>query len=432
MEMKTTLEDLSQVRKKLIIEIGPQEVDRRIEAAYRDLGKKAQIPGFRPGKIPRKILENRFGQQVLEDLTKDLVNETLPKAAEEVELIPLAMPIVQSETLKAGQGLTYSAVIETKPEFELKERLSIGEEEVERQLTEIRKSRGAMVSNQEERGVKEGDFAIIDYQGYDGEEALEGIKGENLALEIKTEGSIHPDLGMALVGLRKGQSADVPLDFAEDYLHSTLAGKKVNFRVDSLDIQEVELPALDDDFAKGLEADIENLADLKEKIKAELLKREEQRIDAELKKALLKKIADRVDFELPEALVQDELSYAVQSIKQNFMRSGTSLEKVGLNEEKLKQEIRPKSESRVKDMLILGEVARQKDLNVSEGETSEGFARLAAGMGQDPVGIRRYYEANNLMGTFRRGLLEEKTLNYLVKCAKVKEVDASESKPENP
>jgi trigger factor len=433
--MKTTLEELSPIRKKLIIEIGPQEADQRIDAAYRDLGRKAQIPGFRPGKIPRRILESRFGHQVLEDLTKDLVNETLPKAAEEAKLVPLAMPIVQSETLKAGQGLTYSAVIETKPEFELKdyegievekESISIGEEEVELQLTEIRKSHGTMTSSQEERGVKEGDFAVIDYQGHEGEEALEGIKGENFALEIKRGGSIHPDLGMALVGLRKGQTANVALDFAEDHFHSKLAGKKVSFKVNILDIQELELPALDDEFAKGLEAGIESLADLREKIKAELLKREQKRIDAELKRTLLKEIADKVDFELPGTLVQDELNHAVQSIKQNFLRSGTSLEKAGLDEEKLKQEIRPKSESRVKDMLILSEVARQKDLNISEGETSEGFARLAAGMGQDPVSIRRYYEANNLMSTFRRGLLEEKTLNYLVKCARVKELAVSE------
>ena len=440
MKMKTTLEDLSQVRKKLIIEIGAQEADRRIDAAYRDLGKTARIPGFRPGKIPRRILENRFGPRVLEDLTRDLVNETLPMAAEEAKLIPLAMPIVQSETLKAGQGFTYSAVIETKPEFELKdyegvevekERASIGEEDVELQLTEIRRSHGSMRSSQEERSIKEGDFAIIDYQGYEGEEVLESVKGENIALEIKSEGSIHPDLGMALVGLKKGASANIALDFAEDHFHSKLAGKRVNLRVKILDIQELELPAMDDEFARGLDAGIESLADLREKIKTELVKREEKRVDAELKKRLLKKIADNVNFELPGTLVQDELNYAIQSIKQNLIRSGSSLVRAGLDEEKLKREIRPKSEIRVKEMLILSEVARQKALDISEKEISDGFARLAEGMGQDAVGIRKYYEANNLMGTFRQGLLEEKTLNYLVKCAIVKEIDAIESNPKN-
>lgn len=437
MKMKTTLEDLTQVRKKLVVEIDPQEADRRIDAAYRDLGKTVRIPGFRPGKIPRKILETRFGPQVLEDLTRDMVNETLPMAAEEAKLVPLAMPVVQSETLKAGQGFTYSAVIETKPDFELKdyegvevekERVSVDEEDVKLQLKEIRKSHGTMHSIQEERGVREGDFAIIDYQAYGGGEALEDIKGENIALEIKREGgSIHPDLGMALVGRKKGESANVGLDFPKDHFHSKLAGKRVNLVVKILDIQELELPALDDEFAKGLDADVESLADLKEKIRTELVKREEKRVEADLKKRLLKRIADNVDFELPESLVQDELNYGLQSIKQNLIRSGSSLEKVGLDEEKLKQEIRPKSESRVKDMLILSEVAKQKDIGIDEKEISDGFARLAEGMGQDPVSIRKYYEANNLVSTFRQGLLEEKTLNYLVKCATVKEVEAIES-----
>ncbi len=441
MQMKTTLEDLSPVRKKLVVELTPQETDRRIDAAYRDLGKRAQIPGFRPGKVPRKILERRFGPQVLEDLARDLVNETLPKAAEEAKLVPLTLPIVQSEPLKAGRGLTYSAVIETTPDFELKdyegieiekERAAIGEEEVERQLTDIRKSHGTLHSTEEERGLQEGDFAVIDYQGYEDGEALEGVKGENIALEIQREGRIHPDLGMALVGLGKGRTNDVALDFAEDHLHSKLAGKRVNLRVTIQDIQELELPPLDDEFAKGLGAGMDSLADLREKIRAELVKREERRIDAEVKRRLLKKIADKVDFELPESLVEEELRYAMQSIKQNLIRSGTSLERAGLDEEKLRQEIRPKSESRVKDMLILSEVARQKDLDISEQEMTAGFARLAEGTGQDPVNIRKYYQAKNLMSTFRQGLLEEKTLNYLLKCARVQEVDSVETNSKNP
>ena len=150
--MKTSLEDISSVKKKLLIEIEAKEVDKKLNAAYRDLGKRAKISGFRPGKVPKKILERRVGDDVADDVTKDLINESFPKALQELDTMPLGTPALEKEDLKQGQDFKYSAVIEIRPQFEVKnylgievekEKSSIPEEEVEARIEQIRQAIGA-------------------------------------------------------------------------------------------------------------------------------------------------------------------------------------------------------------------------------------------------------------------------------------------------
>jgi trigger factor len=436
--MKTRLEEISPVKKKLEVEVEAGEVNKRIEEAYRELRKGVKLPGFRPGKVPRKILERRFGDQVVDDVTRRLVNETLPKAVEETKTIPISMPVIENEILKSGQNFKYSALMEVRPEFELKDYMglevekeifSVREEDVEAQLEEIRKTHGQLSSVETERGIKEEDFAVIEYEGLEDGKALEGIKNSNFLVKVGGH-DFHPDFERALIGLKKGDVSEFDVDFEEDYFQPKLAGKSVRFKVKVLDIKEMNLPELNDEFAKNLGADFKDLNELKNKIRETLTEREEKRVDRELKMRLLKKVSDSVDFALPESLVESELNGAVENIRQNLLRSGSNLEKAGLDEKKLKQDLRSASEKRVKDMLVLGELARSNDLKITEAELLGGFKDLALSSGQDPETLRQYYEANNLRESFRQQLLEEKTLNYLVKGANIFEVEADKIKRE--
>ena len=436
--MKTRLEEISPVKKKLEIEIEAGEVDKRIDEAYRELKKGVRLPGFRAGKVPRKILERRFGSQVIDDVTRRLVSETLPKAVEQTNTIPLSMPVIENEILKLGQNFKYSALMEVRPEFELKdymglevekERFSVRDEDVEAQLEEIRKTHGRLSSIETERGIKEGDFSVIEYEGFENGKALEGIKNSNFLINVGSH-DFHSDFEKALIGLKKGEMSEFDVDFGEDYSQPKLAGRSVRFKVKVIDIKEMSLPELNDEFAKNLGADFKDLNDLKDKIRETLIEREGKRVDRELKMRLLKKVTDSVDFELPESLVDSELNGAIENIRQNFLRSGSSMEQAGLDEEKLKNDLKPASEKRVKDMLVLAEIARSNDLDITEAELSGGFKELSMKTGQDTEALRQYYEANNLRESFRQQLLEEKTLNYLVKGANIIEVEADKIKRE--
>jgi trigger factor len=430
--MKTNIEDISSVKKRLNIEIEAEEIDKKVDAAYKKYGKIAKIKGFRPGKVPRKILENYYGNQVLEDVKKSLIEDTLFEAMEEHKAFPLNMPIIENEILKVGENYKYSAKFEVRPQFELKDYLGIeveketcvvDSEDVDRQMEQIREAQGRLCPVEEARGIKEGDIAVIDYEGFEGDKAVEGIKAENYPVKIGDK-QFFPGAEEALIGSIKGDKVNITIDFKGDYFHRGLAGRKVNLKMDVNDIKEVQLPELNDEFAKSLGGGFENLDKLREKIKEDLIAIEGKRIDDRLRERLLGKISDGVDFELPDSLVESEIISALENIKQNLTRSGSSLEKSGLDEEKLKGEIRPAAEKRVKGMLILADIAHQNKLTVEEVDLIENFKRISEEMGVDPDAIRKYYESHNLMDNIRQGILKEKTLKYLVENAKIKDVTA--------
>ena len=429
--MKTTLEDISPVKKKLLIEIDSKEVDKKLNQAYGEIRKTAKIPGFRPGKVPRKILETYFGSQVIDDVTRGLISESFPKAVDEVKTFPLGQPILEKEALKQGQDFNYSAIIEVRPEFEVKDYLgvdvekelfSISEEDVKKRLEEIREANGKMTSIEEERQIRDGDFVIVDYEGFEDGQLVEDVKSSNLLVKVG-KNDFHPKFDEALIGLKKEDETEVDIDFEENFYHTKLAGKSVNFKIKIVDIKELVLPELNDEFASNLGADLKDLDSLKNELKNAITSQEEKRIDNELKQRLLEKISEGIDFELPEVLVDAEIDFSARRLNDNLERSGSSLEKAGISEAGLKKEFRPASEKRVREMLILDRIAKQDEIDINDDDLEEGYGKLAESMGQDVETVKKYYEARGQVDALKEELLKEKTLNYLVNHANISEVE---------
>jgi trigger factor len=430
--MKTSVEHISEVKKKITVEIEAKQVDKKLNQAYKDLAQRAKIPGFRPGKIPRRILERRFSQMVEEEVASDLVKESIPEVIEQVEMYPLSIPSVEKESVKTGQDFTFWAIMEVKPSFKVseykgleveREIVDITDEKVEEQLQEIRKNYGKLKGLEEDRGTREEDYVVVDYEAFENGEVLEGVKATNFFIRLGSN-DFHPDFEKGLMGRKKGDAAALDIQFEEDHFHPKLAGKHVHFNVKINDIKFMEMPDLDDAFAENLGADFNSLEELRQKIREDLAKGEESRVDRETKKGILKQITDRVTFEVPESMVESEINITVENIKQNLIRQGSSLEKAGLVEEKMREDLREPSETKVKERFILAEIAKNESLSIDEKELNEGFEDVAVRMGQDAQVVRQYYEANNLVESFRQGLLEEKTLNFLVNNAKLLTVDA--------
>ncbi|MBW1734948.1 MAG: trigger factor [Deltaproteobacteria bacterium] len=429
--MKTTLEEISPVKKRLHVEIESKEVDKRLNQAYGKIRKRAKIPGFRPGKVPRKILESYFGEQVIDDVTRELMTETFPKAIDEANTFPLGQPVIEKGILKQGQDFSYSAIIEVRPQFQVedylgleleKEILAVTEEDVQKRLEEIREANGKMDSIQEERPVRDGDFVVVDYEGFEGGLPMEGVKSANLLVKMGRN-DFHPEFDKALIGLGKGAETEVSIDFGEDFYDKKLAGKTVNFKMRVIDIKELVLPELNDEFARNLGADLKDLDGLKDEVRKALISQEEERIDRELKGRLLEKISRETEVELPETMVEGEIDFSVERFRGNLERGGSSLEKAGISEEDLRKEFRTDAEKRVREMLILDRIAEQDKISIGEDDLEEGFEKLAKRMGQDLETIKKYYEVRGQVDFLRQEMLKEKTLNYLIEHAKISEVE---------
>jgi trigger factor len=436
--MKASLEDITQVKKKLSVEIDAKEVNQKLNSAYGKIRKTTKIPGFRPGKVPRKILESYFGSQVEADVASELVNESFPPAVEETNAFPLGQPQLEKGPVKLDEKFVYSATMEVRPQFEVKDYLgleaekelvSIGDDEVQKRLEQIREGNGKFESLEEPRPVKEGDFVVINYQGFENDQLLEEVKNENYFLNVG-KNDIHAKFDEALIGLNKDDKKDIVVDFEEDYANVNLKGKTVRFEVSIMDIQERNLPELNDEFAKNLGADFEDLKGLKEQIEKNVVDQEKNRVEQDLKRRLLSKISEGTEFEVPQVLVDAEVAFSIKSLQSNFERSGSSFEKAGISPEMLKQQFTPSSESRVRERLILGQIAKQDEITLSDDEFTEGLEKLAQGMGQDVETIRKYYEARGEVDILQEQMLEEKTLDYLVENAKIKEVEAGALTPD--
>ncbi|MDY6879023.1 MAG: trigger factor [Desulfatiglans sp.] len=437
--MKTSLEDISSVKKKLSVEILSKEVDKKLDKAYRKVRGQAKIPGFRPGKAPLEILQRHFGNQIEEDVSNELVDETFQAALKETELIPLGTPIIEKGAAKGGKNFNYTVVIEVAPHFDLKDYLGVqtvkemsevSDEDVQEKLEQIRVSHGKLVPIEEDRPVRKDDYVVIRYEAFEKDTPIDEARAENFLLKVGSN-DFHPQFEEALIGLKKDSETEIKVDFEDNYYHSKLAGKKVRFKVHITEIKSMTLPDLDDEFAQTIDTEFKNLAELKEKVRETTVNQENARIDRELKQRLVQQIADTVEFELPPVLVESELSGAIENIKQNFVRAGSSLEKSGLSEEKLRRDFRPASEKRTKEILILAHIVKEEGISIDEDDLQEGFKKLGASTGQDPEVIRKYYESQGLLDSMEQRLLEEKTLNYLVEHANIKEVEKGDLPKDN-
>ena len=428
--MKTSLEEISTVKKKVVVEIESGEVDKKLNQSYAAVGKKAKIPGFRPGKIPRKILESYFGDQVLDDVSRELISESFPKAIDEVNTFPLGQPTLEKDILKPGQNFKYSAVIEVRPQFEVqdysgvevrKEKWSLEEKQVDDELDRIRESNGKF-NAVEERPAKEGDSVVLEYEEWLDGNPVEETKSSNQMMLIGRN-DFHSNFDEALVGLNKGEETQIEIDFPENHPNGKWAGKKVTFRAQVTDIKELELPELDDAFAQKLGPDFKTLDILKGEIRKSLTVREKNRVDSQLKERLLNKIAEGIDIEVPQIMVDSEINASVERFKLNLRGTGGTLESIGISEEKLKENFEPMSRKRVKDILILFQIARQEDMSLTDEDMDQGLREIGESMGQDPETVKKFYESKGIMDSLKDQFLEEKVLRYLVDHGNISEVE---------
>jgi trigger factor len=428
--MEMNIEEISQVKRRIDVEIDAGEVTTKLDQAYRELSKKAKVKGFRPGKVPRRILEQYYSQQVLSDVKSDLIEKSFSQVLEKSNLYPLGKPSLEDGVMKQGESFKYTIVMEVKPNFELKdyrgisvekEIVNVSEDDVDKKLEEIREAHANLNPITTDREIRDGDYVIIDFEAFSNKEPLKDLNGQDILIQVGS-GNFYPEIESGLLGLRKGSGREIAATFKEDFQDNRLAGKAVVFSVHIKDIKEKELPKLNNNFAKSLGGDIKSLAGLRKRVKQDIILQEERRVDRELKKRLLKKIADFVEFELPQAAVEEEIERSIATFKQNLMLRGARFESTGLSEEKMREDLREGAEQRVKEDLVLGKIADLEKIDLDEDTIREGFKNLAAQTGRDMAQLRTYYEENRLMNSFRNQLLVEKILNHCVQGANITEV----------
>lgn len=407
-------------------EIPVQQVSEAMEKAYLKMRKDIALPGFRKGKVPRNILEKRYGIEVFyEEASNILLNESYPKIVEEHNLEPVDHPDVNVEKFSHQEPFVYEATVTVKPEVTLgqykdlgvaREEEAVDQDKVEAELKNLQLRRGKMVAAPEGTEAVLNDQTVIDFVGrMDGEE-FEGGQGSNYPLTLGS-GTFIPGFEEQLMGAKAGETKLVKVTMPADYHAEHLAGKDVEFEVKINEIKRRELPQLNDDFAKEV-SEFETLEELKKVILETLEERAKNKADSEQREKIVSQVRDNAQVDIPAVMVEKEIDGMVRQTQSRFESQGLKFEDylqyTGKELSELRDEMRSDAEKNVKTELVIEQVAKAESLTVTEEELSEEVAHLAQAYQQKPEALRKALEKNGRIEDIKHVVLQRKTVDWLV------------------
>jgi trigger factor len=422
--MQTTTSTLPKSRLQIDFELPPERLSRAVEEAVRRIARETRVPGFRPGKAPRVMLERYLGPTaILDEAVEQLVDEAFREAMRESDLAPLTSPEVDVTQAEEGKPLIFKAVVQVRPEvklgnyadFNFKPEVNpVDATMVEKVLDELRDAQGRL-EPVSDRGAKKGDFAVIGFVGTRDGVPFDGGTSERMPLVIG-EDRLIPGFEDNLLGAEKGEERDFDIVFPDDYQEESLRGQTAHFAVQVKEIREKILPVADDEFAQS----VGKFADMGE-LEDELRKRLEENALDHARHEFAEKIIDyataNAKVEAPDVLIDQEIEVMHDELRSALGRQGIGeeayLKVVGKTSEELHAEFRPQAENRVKTLLVLSEIAKAKGVEVPDATIEAEIEKARLRYAKDQ-GMVRYFESERGRNYIRSTIRRSRTVEQLV------------------
>ena len=399
--MSVQVENLDKNMVKLTIEVPAEELEKAIEAAYKKQKNQISVPGFRKGKVPRVMIEKMYGVGVFyEDAANTLMQQNYPSAVDESGVDIVSRPTVDVVQIEKGKPFIFTAEVAVKPEVTLGKYMgvtvtkidtSVSEDEVNEALEQQRNNNARTISVTD-RPVAVGDTAVIDFEGFVDGVAFEGGKGENHPLEIGSHTFIDT-FEAQLVGKNAGDEVEVNVTFPEQYQAADLAGKPATFKVKINEIKTKELPELDDEFAQDV-SEFDTLAEYKESLKKNLEEKKENEAKRTKEDEAVQKIIDKSKMDIPEAMIDTQCETMIEEFAQRIAQSGLSMDQYlqfsGLTVDGLKEQVRPEALSRIQASLVLEQIAKDENIEVSDEDVNAEIEKMAASYGMEADKLKEY------------------------------------------
>ncbi|WP_010630352.1 trigger factor [Sporolactobacillus vineae] len=373
----------------LTFEVDADSFNTALDKAFRKVVKKVNVPGFRKGRVPRILFEQRFGVEALyEDAVDFVLPDAYSEAIDQTGIEPVDRPKVDVKEIGKGKKLVLTADVTVKPEVKLGAYKGLEVEEKSTEVTdadvdhEIKhlQERYAELVVKDDGQVEKGDTVVLDFDGYVDGKQFEGGKADNYSLEIGS-GSFIPGFEDQLIGLKVNEEKDVVVTFPKDYHAEDLKGKEATFKVKIHEIKQKQLPALDDEFAKDTDEDVETFDALKEKIKARLIEHKEADAKSSKRESVVEQASANAEINIPEVMVSNEQDNMVKEFEQRLQQQGLNLETysklTGTDQSALRDQMKDDAEKRVRTNLTLEAVANAENIEVSEDEINEELKKMA-------------------------------------------------------
>jgi len=412
--MQVSVENSSTLGRTLTVSVPSERMEEMIEERAKRLGKTVRLPGFRPGKVPRSVIEKRFGADLLNEVAGELIQSSYQEALEKEGLIPATQPQVEPKSLERGQDLEYTASFDVYPEIAgldvkgvriEKPVCEVENTDVDATLDRMRKQR--MDFEAGEAPAKEGDRVTIDFVGRIDGEAFEGGSAEAYPVVLGA-GSIIADLDEGLTGITNGENKVIPVTFPEDYPKDDLAGKAAEFEVTVSEVAVPKMPEVDDEFATSFGIAEGGVVKLREEIQTNLERERDERVRNDVRDQVLNKLIEKSSFDVPEQMIEDEITAMGEQMKQMM---GAAAESQPEPDRTLFKE---EAERRVRLGLIMRSVIREREITVDAGKVRETVTRMAQGYEQPEQVIQYYYSDQQRLAQVEAQVLEQQVIDTLV------------------
>ena len=416
--MKADLVDVNETRKNLKIEIPSDVVDAEIDRVARDYSRKARIPGFRPGKAPARVIKQRFKDQILHDVAHDLVPRAVDEALRERGVEPVDTPDILDVLVEEGQAMTFTASFDTVPAFDVGvyETLSLNrpsnrvDDDAVNQALQRLRDRAARFEPVEGRGVVDGDIVTLDLERTDPTGKVD--KHTDVTVELGASAN-PPGFDAQLMGLEVGATKSFAIQYPSDHPIGELANTEVSYSVAVKAIKRRVLPELDDEFAKDL-GEFETLDALTSRVRHDLEHEAGHAAERAVRADLMKQLAARVSFEVPQSLIEREIDRRLEDFAGRLVDQGIDPRRAGLDWKAFRDAQRDPAREAVASALVLDEVARREQLDVTDAEVEQEIERYAERSGRTAAAVRAALEKEGGLSRIYTGLRREKSIDFLM------------------
>lgn len=429
--MKVTAEKIDNHKVVLEVEIEQAEVDKAFDRAYQRLANKVNIPGFRKGKVPRHILVARLGKEVLAEETFELLApQAYSKALDEQQIEPVSRPDIDVVQLEQGKPFIFKATVVAKPEVTLGQYkgleavvapVTVGDEEINQKIEELRNRHAKMVVVPDAE-LQNGDFSIIDFEGFVDGEPFKGGDAKGYPLELGS-GSFIPGFEEQLIGAKAGENREVKVSFPEDYFVAELAGKEANFKVAIQDVKRKELPEVDDEFAK--DASFNSVEELKADIKNKLEVAANQKSERDYRNDIMKQAVEGVTVDLPEVMIEAKIDQMIEDLDINLQSRGLKLENylqyMNTDLTALRGQYRESADIAVKTDLMLDEIAKAEGLKVENEDLDREVHAMAHSYNASVDEVQKIIVEQGRVGALSQNVLRKKAMQVIFDSAVKKE-----------
>jgi len=425
--MKVTAENGGNQQVTLTIEVEAAEVEKAVERACKRLSNRVNIPGFRKGKAPRKIVENHLGKEyILNDAFEyDLAPKSFDKALDEQKIEPVTRPQIDVVTLEEGKDLVFKATVTPRPEVKLGEYKGLSvekkvdevkDEDVDAQIKSMQDRQGKMVDAPEGSEVADGDFTTLDFEGFVDGEAFQGGKGKDYPLQIGSHSFID-GFEDQLIGCKIGEEKEINVTFPEEYQAKELAGKPAMFKCTIRSIKRKELPEINDELAKKV-SKFDTLDELKADIRKNLEENAERKAENEQKAAAIDMATDNITVDIPDVMVENRVTAMIQEMAMRLESQGLKFEQylqyAGTDVAKLREQYHEAAAKNVKTDLMLEEVAKAEDIKVEGKDLDAEVAGMAAQYGATPQQVQKIIKEQGRVGDLAASVLRKKTAQFII------------------